>query len=104
MKVVKFNRTHLMYQRGETAGFPEDHANKLIAAGIARDPNAPKIETLPDGDDVLPEGGAGGGEGGERGEPSGAKTEKAGAAVTKEDGGPASTEPGAPPAQGKSRK
>lgn len=101
MKVVKFNRTHLMYQRGETAGFPEDHANKLIAAGIARDPNAPKIEVLPDGDDVSSEGGAGGGEGAE---PGGAKTEETGAAVTKEDGEPTSTEPGAPPAQGKSRK
>lgn len=41
MKAVIFQRPHLMYQRGETAGFADDHADKLIAAGIARDPNAP---------------------------------------------------------------
>lgn len=51
MKAVLFTRAHLMYQRGEIAGFPEDHAQKLIAAGIARDPEAP----LPEGN-VLPKG------------------------------------------------
>ena len=43
MKAVLFTRAHLMYQRGEIAGFAEDHAQKLIAAGIARDPEAPLV-------------------------------------------------------------
>lgn len=97
MKAVKFNRTHLMYQRGEIAGFPDDHADKLIAAGIARDPNAPMPKVLPEADEpkpgkelVAPKGG----QGDEGGEP-------------KADDGTGSkpdSDPGAPPAQGKGRK
>ncbi|SDJ21598.1 hypothetical protein [Salipiger marinus] len=51
MKAVLFTRAHLMYQRGEIAGFAEDHAQKLIAAGIARDPEAPLVAG-----NVLPKG------------------------------------------------
>lgn len=99
MKVVKFNRTHLMYQRGETAGFPDDHADKLIAAGIARDPNAPVPELPADvaaqvGDEQP--GTPPGGQGAEDGEP------KAGeGAGSKSD---AAADAGAPPVQGKGRK
>ena len=97
MKAVKFNRTHLMYQRGETAGFPDDHADKLIAAGIARDPNAPMPKVLPEveepkGDEepVAPAGG----QGDEGGEPK----------VDDGNGSKPEADPGAPPAQGKGRK
>lgn len=56
MKAVLFTRAHLMYQRGEIAGFAEDHAQKLIAAGIARDPEAPLAEgnVLPKGTGAAP--------------------------------------------------
>lgn len=94
MKAVKFNRTHLMYQRGETAGFPDDHADKLIEAGIARDPNAPMPKVLPeveeptgDKEPVAPTGGQGG-------EPKGDDG----------NGSKPDADPGAPPAQGKGRK
>lgn len=89
MKVVIFTRPHLMYQRGETAGFADDHAQTLIETGIARDPNAPVpasvAEVQPDADAVEPQG-KGGGEGADT------NTEPAPAAPS---------EPGAPPAQGK---
>ncbi|WP_353475525.1 hypothetical protein PVT71_18315 [Salipiger sp. H15] len=99
MKVVKFNRTHLMYQRGETAGFPDDHADKLIAAGIARDPNAPMPELPADvaaqvgGDEPGASQGGQGEEGGEpkAGEGAGSQTDTA-------------ADAGAPPVQGKGRK
>ncbi|MEB3421734.1 hypothetical protein ACFSDD_17780 [Salipiger marinus] len=120
MKAVIFNRAHLMYQRGETAGFPDDHAQKLIAAGIARDPEAslplvgelgPELVSLSGpgpqaseagadpkaagGQDDDPAGGGGKAEGVE----DTASAPEAGAkpAAAKAD------EPGAPPAQGKRR-
>ena len=40
MKVVKFLRSHLMYQPGETAGFDDATAKVLIASGVAVDPDA----------------------------------------------------------------
>jgi hypothetical protein len=88
MKVVIFTRAHLMYQRGETAGFADDHAQTLIEAGVARDPNAPvpasATEVQPDADAVEPQG-KDGGEGANDGDKAAA----------------APSEPGAPPAQGK---
>lgn len=88
MKVVIFTRPHLMYQRGETAGFADDHAQTLIEAGVARDPNAPvpgsATEVQPDADAAELQG--------KEGEGADTSTEPATAAPT---------EPGAPPAQGK---
>ncbi|MFP1646113.1 hypothetical protein [Pontitalea aquivivens] len=40
MKRVRFLKTHLMYQPGETAGFSDAVAATLIAAGVAIDPEA----------------------------------------------------------------
>ncbi len=58
MKAVKFNRAHLMYQPGETAGFEDGVADDLIAQGIARDP-AQTVETEEATPDVVaPAGGA----------------------------------------------
>lgn len=88
MKVVIFTRPHLMYQRGETAGFADDHAQTLIEAGVARDPNAPVpasvAEVQPDADAAEPQG-----KDGDEGVNDGDK------------GAAAPSEPGAPPAQGK---
>ncbi len=40
MKIVKFVKLHMMYQRGETAGFDDLEADRLIKAGVAVDPEA----------------------------------------------------------------
>ncbi|MHA7870574.1 MAG: hypothetical protein ACX93U_24165 [Salipiger thiooxidans] len=89
MKAVIFTRPHLMYQRGETAGFADDHAQTLIEAGVARDPNAPvpasATEVPPDADTAAPQG----------------KDGVEGADTNTEPATAAPSEPGAPPAQGK---
>ena len=43
MKVVRFTRNRTPYNGGELAGFPDEHADELIAEGIAievADPDA----------------------------------------------------------------
>ena len=101
MKAVIFNRAHLMYQRGETAGFPDDHAQKLIDAGIARDPETPlaAVDPAPDRSeaDVQPRAGAA-----DQSDtkPTSAKVDPAPDTSADSDTKPA---PGAPPAQGKRR-
>ena len=89
MKVVIFTRPHLMYQRGETAGFADDHAQTLIEAGIARDPNAPVPASVtavqPDADAAELQ----------------SKDGDQGADTGSEPNTTAPSEPGAPPAQGK---
>ena len=46
MKVVKFLRSHRMYQPGETAGFDDATAKVLISSGVAVDPNAKRAEPV----------------------------------------------------------
>jgi hypothetical protein len=118
MKAVLFTRAHLMYQRGEIAGFPEDHAQKLIAAGIARDPEAPLAEVEPAPDHSEPDGQAGAGAAetaadpaSDTTKPTGTKADPASDPGTKADPDTArkadpetpKPAPGAPPAQGKRR-
>ncbi|MGR3480876.1 hypothetical protein [Salipiger marinus] len=109
MKAVLFTRAHLMYQRGEIAGFPEDHAQKLIAAGIARDPEAPLAEVDPAPDQSEADGRAGAGAADQPDtKPTSAKADPASDPGTKADpdtGAKTDTKPapGAPPAQGKRR-
>lgn len=40
MIVVRFVRTHRMYQPGESAGFDDAEAQRLIESGVAVDPKA----------------------------------------------------------------
>ncbi len=40
MKSVRFVKNSPPYNKGEIAGFPEDQAKRLIAAGLAVDPQA----------------------------------------------------------------
>lgn len=40
MRVVRFIRSHRLWNRGEEAGFPDDQAADLIKRGIAVDPAA----------------------------------------------------------------
>lgn len=90
MKVVKFIKPHLMYQKGETAGFDETLAKALIDAGKAVDPAAPlPVAPVPEPlADSEPENAA---------EPD-AEPEP----DSSDDTG--ASDPGAPPAQGKRRK
>lgn len=121
MKAVIFNRAHLMYQRGETAGFPDDHAQKLIDAGIARDPEASLAEVGELGPELVsltgpgPQASEAGADpkaaGGKADDPAGGGGQAEGAAGVASAPEPgaklasdaAKDEPGAPPAQGKRR-
>jgi hypothetical protein len=101
MKAVLFTRAHLMYQRGEIAGFAEDHAQKLIAAGIARDPEAPLVAVDPAPDQIEADGQTGVGAADKSADPASDPGTKADPDTgAKTDTKPA---PGAPPAQGKRR-
>ena len=51
--LVKFIRGYSPYQKGESAGFPPDKAEKLVKMGVAIYPQKPKSDSIPE--PVIPE-------------------------------------------------
>lgn len=53
--LVKFVKGYSPYQKGESAGFPPDKAEKLVKMGVAIYPPRPKPVSEPEPRPVVPE-------------------------------------------------
>lgn len=51
--LVKFVKGYSPYQKGESAGFPPDKAEKLVKMGVAIYPPKPNLDPVPE--PVIPE-------------------------------------------------